>query len=270
VGRHDRIADLTALERPVGRSGDGTVDGTVDGIGDAAAEGAALEIADLATGYGRTVRALLAAADATGTPVRVHAVDVASALDDDILHDARVRSVIADLDEPLPFGDGGLDRVVSVNVAEHLADPHAHVVDAFRVLRPGGLLVLAHSDWDTALFTSDDDALTRRLVDRFVVTVPTWAERADGFMGRKLLGLAAAAPFEIADVVTWADCHRRFDEASVAWKVARGVLVAAADDPELAPLAAQWVESLHRLCDENRFVFTVTDVVVVLRRPLTD
>lgn len=248
MGRHDRIAELTALEAPDG--------------------GGRLEIADLGTGYGRTVRAIFRAAEAASVPLRVHAVDVASSLDDDLLHDSRVRSVIADLDEALPFGDASLDRVVSVNVAEHLVDARAHVVECHRVLRPGGRLVLAHSDWDTALFTSDDDALTRRLVDRFVVTVPTWAERADGFMGRKLLGLAGAAPFEVGEVVTWADCHRRFDDDSVAWKVARGVLAAAAGDAELEPKAAQWVRSLRRLSDENRFLFTVTDVVVVLRRPL--
>lgn len=244
MGRHDRIAELARLEAP--------------------ADGAPLEVADLATGYGRTVRAMLQIAQG---PVRVHAVDTASALDDDVLNDERVRSVIADLDEPLPFPDAALDRIVSVNVAEHLADPRAHVTDAYRVLRPGGLFVLAHSDWDTALFAGDDDALTRRLVDRFVATPPRFAERADGFMGRKLLGLTGAAPFEIETVETWADCHRRFDTDSVGWKVARGVLAAAADDPELARQAEAWVRHLVRLAEEGRFLFTVTDVVVVLRRP---
>jgi SAM-dependent methyltransferase len=244
VGRHDRIAELARLEPPPG--------------------GRPLEVADLATGYGRTVRAMLATA--TG-PLRIHAVDTASGLDDDVLHDERVRSVIADLDEPLPFPDSTLDRVVSVNVAEHLADARAHVEQGYRVLRPGGLMILAHSDWDTALFASDDDSLTRLLVDRFVSTPPNFAERADGFMGRKLLGLAAAAPFEIVSVETWADCHRRFDPDSVGWKVARGVLAAASDDAELAEQARGWVENLVRMADEGRFLFTVTDVVLVLRRP---
>ncbi len=224
-------------------------------------------MADLATGYGRTVRAMLALARG---PLRVHAVDSASALDDDVLHDERVRSVLADLDELLPFPAETLDRVVSVNVAEHLADPRAHVADCFRVLRPGGLLVLAHSDWDTTLFAGPDDALTRTLVDRFVAAIPRWAERADGFMGRKLLGLATAAPFRIETVETWADCHRRFDVDSVGWKVARGVVAAAADDPRLAPRAVAWFDDLRRLAAEDLFLFTVTDVAIVLRRPTGD
>jgi SAM-dependent methyltransferase len=244
VGRHERIAELTDLVVPE--------------------DGRTLEIADLATGYGRTARAILAAAKG---PVRIHAVDTGPIIDDDLLHDARVRPVLADLDEPLPFAGGSLDRVTSVNVAEHLADPRGHVAECYRVLRPGGLLVLAHSDWDTVMVSSDDDALTRRLVDAFVSTPPGFAQRADGFMGRKLLGLADAAPFEVLSVDTWADCHRRFDENSVAWKVARGVLAAVKEDPELAPRAVEWVQGLRRYADEGRFLFTVVDVVVVLRRP---
>jgi SAM-dependent methyltransferase len=244
VGRHERIAELSDLVAPEG--------------------GRPLEIADLATGYGRTARAILAAAQG---PVRIHAVDTGPIIDDDLLHDPRVRPVLADLDEPLPFADAGLDRVTSVNVAEHLADARAHVAECYRVLRPGGLLVLMHSDWDTTLVSSDDDVLTRRLVDRFVSTVPTWVERADGFMGRKLLGIATAAPFETVAVDTWADAHRRFDEDSVAWKVARGVIAAVSDDAELAPRAAAWVQTLRRYADEGRFLFAVTDVAVVLRRP---
>jgi ubiquinone/menaquinone biosynthesis C-methylase UbiE len=239
VGRHERIAELVSLDR------------------------AGLEVADLATGPGRTVRALLAAAT---EPVRVHAVDASSSLDDEVLHDARVRSVIADLDQPLPFGDQALDRVISLNVAEHLADPVAHLLECHRVLRPGGLLVLAHSDWDTALFASADDTLTRTLVDRFVSTVPRWAERADGFMGRKLLSLAVRSPFELVSAETWADCHRRFDKGSVGWKVAMGVLAATKDDPELAGQATRWVDGLARLASEGQFLFAVTDVALVLRR----
>ena len=97
--------------------------------------------------------------------------------------------------------------------------------------------------------------------------VPRWADRADGFMGRKLLGLARNSDFEIVELETWADTHRRFDEDSVGWKVARGVLAATADDAQLAARAAAWVAGLRKQADDGRFLFTVTDVALVLRRP---
>lgn len=244
MGRHERIAELAAVTG-----------------------GAPLELADVATGRGMTLRALLDAADAASTPLRAHAVDETSGLDDDLLHDARVRSVLADLGAPLPFGDCSLDRVVSLNVAEHLPDPAGHVRDCFRVLRPGGLLVLAHSDWDTVLFASEDDLMTRRLVDRFASSVPEWATHVDGFMGRKIVPLAMESAFDVVSVQTWADCHRRFDENSVGWKVATGLVAGTRDDPDLAVAALAWFEGLQRLAADGRFLFTVTDVAAVLRKP---
>ncbi|WP_432541752.1 methyltransferase domain-containing protein [Kineococcus sp. SYSU DK002] len=215
---------------------------------------------DLACGQGRTTRALLAAG-----PRLVHAVDVGSALDDDLLLDPRVRAHIAELDH-LPLDDGSVDAAVTLNAVEHLADVGAHLHEVHRVLRPGGTAVLAHSDWDTALFTSDDDDLTRELLDRFVAHVPARGARTDGFAGRKLLRHAAASPFTVESVHSWADPHRRFDEGSVAWKVATGILAAAGDDPDLAGRAAGWVEGLRRAARAGTFLFAVTDVAVVLRK----
>jgi SAM-dependent methyltransferase len=239
MGRHQRLAALAA----------------VDSTG--------LTVADLGCGTGRTVRALLARPIA---PARVEAIDRGSALDDDLLGDVRVVSRLADLDAPLPFDDTSIDRIVSMNVMEGVAEPEDFLAECHRVLRPGGVAVIGHTDFDTALFTSDDDALTRTLVDRFVTEVPTWDAHADGFMGRKLLRLAVESPFQVEDVQSWADPHRRFDEGSLAWKIAMGMVAAVRDDEELAAQAAQWLESVGRLAHEGLFLFAVTDVAVVLRR----
>jgi SAM-dependent methyltransferase len=239
MGRHARLAALADIDRPD------------------------LVLADLGCGDGRTVRKLLALRPA---PRLVYALDQAVTLPDSLLHDERVRSRIADLDEPLPFEDASIDRVVSLNVIEALADPAAFLRECHRVLRPGGRAVIAHSDFDTALFTSDDDALTRELVDRFVRLIPSWAERADGFTGRRLPVLAAQSPFTVAAVDSWADPHRRFDSGSLARKIAQGMLAAAADDPELLARAGGWLDGVQALADQGRFLFAVTDVAVVLRR----
>lgn len=239
MGRHARLAALTAVD----------VDGLV--------------VADLGCGDGRTIRALLEGAPA---PALVHALDHSAQLADELLHDERVRSRIVDLDEVLPFEDSSLDRVVSMNVVEALADPGMFLRECHRVLRPGGRAVVGHTDFDTALFTATDDGLTRQLVDRFVALVPGWAERADGFTGRKLPSLAADSPLTVLEVHAWADPHRRFDPGSLAWKIAQGMLAAAADDPALLSRAIAWLDDVQSLADEGRFLFAVTDVAVVLSR----
>jgi SAM-dependent methyltransferase len=60
---------------------------------------------------------------------------------------------LADADEPLPFDDGRFDGVVMKDLLEHVADPVAVVLEARRVLRPGGVLFASSPDaqrwvWD--------------------------------------------------------------------------------------------------------------------------
>jgi len=48
-----------------------------------------------------------------------------------------------DLRGRLPFADGAFDCVVSLEVVEHIADQPAYFAELFRVLRPGGLLIVS-------------------------------------------------------------------------------------------------------------------------------
>ena len=48
----------------------------------------------------------------------------------------------ADMNAPLPFGDGTFDTVISCETIEHVPDPYRAVRELARVLRPGGRLFL--------------------------------------------------------------------------------------------------------------------------------
>lgn len=54
----------------------------------------------------------------------------------------RLRLVKGDLNIKLPLEGGIADNVVSLAVLEHLSDPNGFVSEIYRILRPGGRLVL--------------------------------------------------------------------------------------------------------------------------------
>lgn len=122
---HD-LNPLTALEEPVVRAAVGAVRG--------------LAVLDLGCGTGRHTL-WLAAEGATVTGVDFSA---------GMLEEARrkpgaerVRFVVHDLHERLPFEDAAFDRVVSGLVLEHLRDPDAFFAEVRRVLRVGGRAVVS-------------------------------------------------------------------------------------------------------------------------------
>ena len=50
---------------------------------------------------------------------------------------------VCDLEGGIPFGDSEFDLVYASEVIEHLADTEAFLSDIFRVLKPGGTLLLS-------------------------------------------------------------------------------------------------------------------------------
>ena len=90
-------------------------------------------VLDLGCRYGALTRAYLEGNEVVGVDVDREALAEAAKLG--------VEAVWADLDEPLPFPDESFDCVVLGEVLEPLRFPAQAVVEARRVLRPGGLLV---------------------------------------------------------------------------------------------------------------------------------
>ena len=50
--------------------------------------------------------------------------------------------IIADLNKALPIESGVADAVISISVLEHLCEPQVMLSEAFRILKPGGSIVL--------------------------------------------------------------------------------------------------------------------------------
>ncbi len=183
--------------------------------------------------------------------------------------DPRLRMMVADLAEPLPFGDGSFDRAMCFNVLEVLPDPDAFLLEAARILERGGRLVLGHSDFDTIVFASEDLGLTRRLVHNFCDTTQAWMGRSDGTMGRRLPAIAGRSPaLEVERVLGWVEPYASFEPGSPGRSAAKAVasIGRRSEDFDDGEIHA-WLEGLGRLAGRGEFLYSVNGYAIVARKP---
>ena len=127
---------------------------------------AGLRVLDVGCGTGRTTAWL------AGAGAEVAGFDASP----EMLRQARERVPsaaleVADLADPLPFGDGSFDLAVASLVMHYVRDWVAPLRELRRVLTPGGAFVLSthHPGMDIELSPSGDYFATELVVDRWSV-----------------------------------------------------------------------------------------------------
>ena len=91
----------------------------------------------------------------------------------------------------LPCAAGLFDAVTSTQVYEYVGDVPAALAEAWRVLRPGGRLLVLDTDWDSIVWRSSDDGRMRRVLT-------AWDQHlADPYLPRRLTGLLEEAGFSV-------------------------------------------------------------------------
>lgn len=133
-------------------------------------------VLDLPTGVGRLVGALrVGGLSVTGADYSLPMLHVAQQLD--------YPAVRADAFR-LPFADNCFDALVSIRFVFHYADPLAFFAEAYRVLRPGGVLVFDTYNWSPFMIPG----------------VPfRWGGSVFIFRQRQLRQWADASGFEVGD-----------------------------------------------------------------------
>jgi SAM-dependent methyltransferase len=179
------------------------------------------------------------------------------------VHDASFLLVQADLKDPLPVATASADQVLCHDVLECLPDPDALVREAARILDPDGRLVLAHTDYDTLVFASEDLQLTRRLVHAYCDTQQPWMDAVDGTIGRRLVEVAARCGLDVEDVQATVVLSRRFVPGELGWGYAHNIVGAlrSAGWPDTAALD-HWLDGLRRLDERGTFLFSLNDYAV--------
>ncbi len=191
--------------------------------------------------------------DLAGIVADVVGIDGADAAVERAKAEAEQRSVtnaefrIADAYE-LPFEDASFDVVHAHQVLQHLADPVGALIEARRVVKPGGIVAARDADYGTMVHDPHEPRLDRWLDLYYRVA------RHDGGepdAGRRLAGWFAAAGFvdmevststwtysAASDVEAWRDLWvSRLTEARLG---ERAVGLGFADRAEIEELADGW------------------------------
>ena len=91
----------------------------------------------------------------------------------------------------LPYADGQFDAVTSTQVYEYVDDIPAALAQAYRVLRPGGQLLVLDTDWESIVWRSSDVGRMRKVLD-------AWDEHlSDPHLPRRLTEMLTGTGFTV-------------------------------------------------------------------------
>ena len=157
----------------------------------------------------------------------------------------------------LPLADGCIDVYRAERVYMHLKRPETALSEAFRVLRPGGRLLVMDQDWDSLLF--DGDLYATRLVTRAFAD-----SMMNGMIARRMRGLLLEAGFK--DVAVVAEAMATSDSRAYGW-VADTVGKAAMASTLDPSIVEAWQQDQRQRIADDRYFMSFTHLITSARRP---
>ncbi len=157
------------------------------------------------------------------------------------------------------------DKIICHNVLECVDDKIKFINDFDRILTSGGVFVLSHHDFDSAIYNSQYKDLTRKLVHHFADTQQAWQAHCDGQMGRKIPGLIEASVFKNRAICkTWRMVEREFKPGNYGFLMA-DMLIDGAKAVFDAKDLQLWLEDLELKNRQGEYYFAIDLCVAVLR-----
>lgn len=160
----------------------------------------------------------------------------------------------------LPFGDAEFDAALSVQVMEYVDDIPLALAEIYRVVKPGGRLMIWDTDWSTVSWHSSDQA-------RMDAVLEDWdAHLSNPALPRTLAShLRAAGWIDVAAAGhNWTNLELGPDAISTSMAGLISSFVAPRMGSEIADA---WMSDLRRLSEAGEYFFSYDQFCFTARKP---
>lgn len=164
----------------------------------------------------------------------------------------------------LDFPDGAFDAAVSTQVYEYVPDMPRALAELFRVLKPGGRVLILDTDWRSVVWHSSDEERMARILD-------CWdSHLADPHLPAKLGPLLTKAGFHVRRVEIVPMLAANWQPVSYAAGIMRAIHNYARANGAAKGIAAAdiqaWYDDQLRLAERSAFFFSVNRYAFVATR----
>ncbi|HVT64216.1 MAG TPA: methyltransferase domain-containing protein [Mycobacteriales bacterium] len=162
----------------------------------------------------------------------------------------------------LPFGDAEFDAALSVQVMEYVADIPLALRELYRVVKPGGRVVIWDSDWSTVSWHSSDEA-------RMHEVLTDW----DAHLRHPWLPRTLGAQLRDAGWVdVEADAHNftntELSPSAISYSL-MGLIIDFVAPRLGTEIVDAWAADLRRLGERGEYFFSYTAFCFAARKPRT-
>lgn len=204
-------------------------------------------------------------------PLKIHAVDSNSSTISKIKSRFKEQTINDRISIEITTDPNSINekfnKIICHNVLECVEDKIGFVNKFNKLLLPGGVFLLSHHDFDSAIYNSSDEGLTRNLIHNFADTKQKWQEYSDGKMGRKIPGIIEKSVFK--DSVCFfimRKMERSFSQGNYGHLMANMISKVVKGRFE-EMVIKNWYEDLTKLSRCGDYYFTIDLVVAIMNKP---